>query len=260
MSEGGGSGPVIGVFDSGMGGLTVLRALIEAEASARYLYLGDTARLPYGTKSEATVKRYALLLGRFLVHRGVDLLVVACNTVSAVALDVLEAELNIPVIGVVGPGAAAAVAAGGPIAVLGTEATIGSGAYPRAIARLDPSLEVRSRACPLFVPLVEEGWTAGDVPRRVAEHYLDGLGDARTILLGCTHYPLLAEVVHKVVPAATVVDSASVVAAEVKTRTGGGYGCGPDVRYFVTDSPARFLKLGPLFLGREPGSVELIDV
>ena len=251
----------IGVFDSGMGGLTVLRALLAAGVADRYLYLGDTARLPYGTKSEATIRRYALLLGRFLVERGVGMLVVACNTVSALALDVLESELAIPVVGVLEPGARAAVASGGPIGVLGTEATVRSGAYARAIERLAPGVLVRSQACPLFVPLVEEGWSAGEVPLRVAERYLEPLHGVRTLLLGCTHYPLLAGVLAKVLPEARIVDSATTVAAETARLLGGPRrGTPPDVRYFVTDSPDRFLRLGSLFLGHDLTGVELIDV
>lgn len=253
--------PTIGVFDSGMGGLTVLHALLERRVAERILYLGDTARLPYGTKSAATVTRYALTLGRHLIAQGVDFLVVACNTVSAVALDELTDALGVPLVGVVEAGARAAASAGGPIAVLGTEATVASGAYPRAIARLAPALEVRSIACPLFVPLVEEGWTGGEVPRQVAERYLGHLrGGVRTVLLGCTHYPLLSEVIAAAVVGASVVDPAAVVAEEVHARLGSPTVASTEVQFSVTDGAERFLRLGRRILKRDLGKVDLVDV
>ena len=249
----------VGVFDSGMGGLTVLRELLRRPPAARLLYLGDTARLPYGTKSRATVERYALKLGGFLAARGIDLLVVACNTASAVALDALAASLRVPVVGVVEPGARAAVRAGGRVGVLGTEATILSGAYTAAITRLAPAAEVAAVACPLFVPLVEEGWTEGEVPRLVARRYLGELGPVETLLLGCTHYPLLAPLLADEAPGAAVVDSATALADEVRGRLG-EFGGEPEVRFFVTDGAERFMTLGSRILGHPLGEVELIDV
>ena len=249
----------IGIFDSGMGGLTVLRALLDARAAPRFIYLGDTARLPYGTKSPETVRRYAVNLAQQLTERGVDLIVVACNTVSAVALDALDGA-GVPVIGVVEPGARAAARSGGPVGVLGTEATILSGAYERALARVDPSITVRSKACPLFVPLVEEGWIEGEVPIAVAESYVENLGEIRTLLLGCTHYPVLRDVLAKVLPGVTIVDSAEAVLDDVLVHVGGhGLDREPEVEYLVTDGAERFIHLGRRLLGREL-TVELIDV
>jgi glutamate racemase len=194
----------LGVFDSGLGGLTVVRALRAAAPSERIVYLGDTARVPYGTRSPDTVVRYARSCARVLTARGVKALVVACNTVSAVALEMLRAELDLPVLGVIEPGARAALAAaestpGGEgdahrIGVLGTPGTIASGAYPRAVSRLSTRYEVVAQAAPLLVPLVEEGWVEGDVPRLAIRRYVEPLVRARVrvIVLGCTHYPALA--------------------------------------------------------------------
>jgi glutamate racemase len=254
----------IGVFDSGMGGLTVLRALQRRLPQERFIYLGDTARLPYGTKSPATVARYAVRLGEHLIERGVDLLVVACNTVSAVALEAV-AELGVPVVGVITAGARAAVASGGPIGVLGTEATIESGAYVRAIMALDANIAVHARACPLFVPLVEEGWTEGEVPRTVAERYLGDLGPVRTLLLGCTHYPLLQGVLQQAAPGVAIVDAAQAVADDVVAATGlvGSDTAGnasASTGYLVTDGAARFVALGGRIMGHDLANVELIDV
>src|SRR5438270_6341403 len=192
----------IGVFDSGVGGLTVLRTLLERLPNEHTVYLGDTARVPYGTRSGEVVTRYALLSARHLATHGIKLLVVACNTVSAHSLPALAEALPIPVVGVIEPGAQAAAARtrGGAIAVLGTPATVASGAYQAALRRLAPLSQVVARACPLFVPLAEEGWTDGEVPRLVAERYLVDLrrSGADTVLLGCTHYSLLASVISQV--------------------------------------------------------------
>src|SRR5437588_2315188 len=210
----------IGVFDSGVGGLTVLRALTARLPHEHTIYLGDTARVPYGTRSREVVTRYALLCGRYLAAQGIKMLVVACNTVSADSLPALADALPIPVVGVIEPGAQAAAARtkGGTIAVLGTPATIASGAYQAALRRLAPLSAVVARACPLFVPLAEEGWTDGDVPRLVAERYLADLRRAGvdTALLGCTHYPLLARTIAEVLgPSVHVVDSAEATAGAV---------------------------------------------
>src|SRR2546421_2730533 len=210
----------IGVFDGGVGGLTVLRTLIEKLPHEHTVYLGDTARVPYGTRSAETVTRYALLCARHLAGQGIKMLVVACNTVSADSLPALADALPIPVVGVIEPGAQAAAARtrGGAIAVLGTPATVASGAYQAALRRLAPLSSVLARACPLFVPLAEEGWTDGEVPRLVAERYLADLRRARadTVLLGCTHYPLLANVIAEVMgPGPALVDSAQATAEAV---------------------------------------------
>jgi len=266
----------IGVFDSGLGGLTVARALRDALPGEDLVYLGDTARVPYGTRSAATVVRYAQGCGRRLVERGVKLLVVACNTVSAVALDALRIELDIPVIGVIEPGARAGVAAtrSGRIGVLATPGTVLSGAYPRAIAGESSRVEVFQQAAPLLVPLVEEGWLDGDVPALAVRRYLAPLAahDVDTLVLGCTHYPLLAPVIRAeaeraVGHAVRVVDGAEATATELRAfladrdlacgRTEGG-----SLRLLVTDLPGRFAEVASRFVGIDVSSlpVEAIDL
>jgi len=259
----------IGVFDSGVGGLTVLRALLSRLPHEHTIYLGDTARVPYGTRSREVVTRYALLCARHLAARGIKLLVVACNTVSADSLPALAGLLPIPVVGVIEPGAqeAAVRTRGGTIAVLGTPATVASGAYQAALRRLAPLAKVEARACPLFVPLAEEGWTDGDVPRLVAERYLGDLrrAGADTVLLGCTHYPLLASVIGEVMgPGPALVDSAHATAEAVaQLLAGRGMARRDGVahhRTLCTDVPDRFHRMAERFLGRPVDSVELIDL
>jgi len=260
----------LGVFDSGLGGLTVVRALREALPGERIVYLGDTARVPYGTRSAEVVTRYALLSARHLAARGIKLLVVACNTVSAQSLPALAAALPIPVVGVIEPGAAAAAARskGGNIAVLATPGTVASGAYQAALRRLLPLSSVVARACPLFVPLAEEGWIDGEVPRLVAERYLSDLrrGGIDTALLGCTHYPLLARVISEVLgPQVTIVDSAEATAASVALlleKHGLARTTGPSPRHktICTDMPDRFRAIAERFLGRPVEAVELVDL
>ncbi len=268
----------IGVFDSGVGGLTVLRALTRALPHEDFLYLGDTARLPYGTKSPESIRRYALQAAALLRDRGVKCLVVACNTASAVALDDLAAEFApVPVLGVVEPGAAAACAATrtGRIVVVATESTVRGGAYQAAIRRCRPAASVEARACPLFVAFAEEGWTDGPVIEAVIHRYLDGLFAARegatpdTLVLGCTHFPVLAGAIRSVLgEAIAIVDSAETTAAAlvgVLDRAGlrrpaerpGGH-----VRLLATDSAERFARVGGTFLGRSlrPGDVEVVDL
>ena len=263
-------GAPIGVFDSGVGGLTVLRTLIERLPHEHTVYLGDTARVPYGTRSGEVVTRYALLSARHLVSYGIKALVVACNTVSAHSLPVLQESLPIPVIGVIEPGAqtAAARTRGGTIAVLGTPATIASGAYQAALRRLAPLSRVVARACPLFVPLAEEGWTEGEVPRLVAERYLADLrrSGVDTAVLGCTHYPLLARTIAEVLgrevsivdsAAATAEATASLLASRGLLRPAGGVA---RHRTLCTDVPERFRAVAERFLGRPVESVELVDL
>lgn len=256
----------IGIFDSGVGGLTVQRALLDALPGADTIYLGDTARLPYGTKSAATVTQYSLRSARLLEARGIDLLVVACNTASAVALPALRAALPVPVIGVVEPGARAAVKAtsGGRIGVIGTAGTIGSGAYTAALHALRPDAVVVAWACPLFVPLAEEGWTdpADEVVRGVVRRYLAPLKAARidTLVLGCTHYPLLKAAIAAELPGVTLVDSAETVAAEVKALLPAPAGRVATHQFLVTDTPERFLAVAGRFLGRPVESAEHVDV
>lgn len=258
----------VGIFDSGIGGLTVLAELRRRFPEEHFLYLGDTARLPYGTKSPETVVRYALTAARLLVARRVKLLVVACNTASSLALDPLRAAVPVPVLGVVEPGARAAVAAtSGHVGVIGTESTIASSAYVRAVQALLPGARVLTRACPLFVPLAEEGWFDHSVTRQVAETYLADLAGAGidTLILGCTHYPLLRGAIAAAVgPGVTLVDSAAAVADEVdaertSARLGGGSRGGLEL--LVTDAAARFARIATYILGDPlPAPLELVDL
>jgi glutamate racemase len=268
----------IGVFDSGVGGLTVLRALRERLPGENFIYLGDTARLPYGTKSPDTVLRYSLQCADALIRRHIRCLVVACNTASASALDALRLRHpTLPIIGVIEPGAQAAVAASASqhIAVIATEGTIGGGAYERAIHRLNRSARVTSQACSLFVSLAEEGWTAGPIVEAVARRYLDPIfqsDDAPdTLVLGCTHFPALAAGLRAVLPAqVTIVDSAATTAAaavrqlhesaiDEAATAGGARG---SVVWLATDGAARFARVGSTFLGEalRAESVEIIDL
>jgi glutamate racemase len=259
----------IGVFDSGVGGLTVARALKARLPGERILYLGDTARLPYGTKSAETVTRYTQANVGFLEARGVKAVVIACNTASALALDRLDTKL--PHWGVVEPGAErAAMLSRGRVGVLATEATIASDAYGRALRRARPELEVMSRACPLFVPLVEEGWLDDPVTEAVARRYLEPLLAARidTLLLGCTHYPLLAPLLARIAgEGVRLVDSGSAVSERVadglaRLALAAEDGFGPyatDDHFCVTDASARFARIAEEFVGR-PLELELVDL
>lgn len=266
----------IGLFDSGVGGLTVLDAVARRLPAEDLLYLGDTARLPYGTKSPETVRRYARRAVSLLLSRGVKALVVACNTASALALDAIVEEAgNVPVVGVVGPGARAALArarglvgpaAEAPVAVLATEATVASDAYGRAIRALDPFRTVMNVACPLFVPLAEEGWTENEVARAAARLYLAPVVEAgaKIVVLGCTHYPLLAATIAEALPAGTLlVDSAASAAAELDALLGPlARRDGPpgETHLLVTDSSERLRRVAGRFLGREAAALELVDL
>ena len=277
----------LGVFDSGLGGLTVVHALLEALPEERIVYLGDTARVPYGTRSAETVIRYAKSCARVLTDRGIKALVVACNTVSAVALDVLRAELDLPVVGVVVPGASAAVtaaeaaaresAAPVKVGVLGTQGTIGSGAYPRAVSQISTRLEVVGQPAPLLVPLVEEGWLEGQVPELAVERYVAPLIDAGAgvIVLGCTHYPLLKATIERVAErvaghAVPVVDSALATAHAVlelvNERRIVPAPPGPErshaerLELLVTDLPKSFATVASRFLGEAVVDVQQIDL
>lgn len=259
----------IGIFDSGLGGLTVLRSVVKRLPHESIVYLGDTARVPYGTKSADTVVRYARSCARILLERGIKMLVVACNTASACALDALRDELEVPVVGVIEPGAAAAVrqTRNGRIGVIGTAGTMQSQAYPDAIHGLNPGLEVFCKACPLFVPLVEEGWTEGSVATEVARAYLSEIMDRSvdTLVLGCTHYPLLRPVIADVMgPEVALVDSAESTADVVMEVLAGVGGASADAepqhRFLVSDSPGSFAAVGQRFLGWDIGNVEWVDV
>jgi glutamate racemase len=269
----------IGVFDSGVGGLTVLKALEAALPHERFIYLGDTARLPYGTKSPGTVQRYAVQAAHALVQRGVKALVIACNTASAVALDALrDAYRPLPVFGVVDPGAEAACreSRNGRIAVIATESTVRGGAYQRAILSRRPDARVLARPCPLLVSLAEEGWIDGDVPERVVDAYLgawlheDSHPDC--LLLGCTHFPILAPLMQRIGgPALTLVDSAATTAIAVSSALAGSglassrrtVASGADRRTLLaSDGRERFARVGRHFLGEAltVDAVELVDL
>lgn len=255
----------IGIFDSGVGGLTVLREIMQVLPQEDTLYFGDTARVPYGTKSPETVTQYSGEIASFLVKRDIKLLVVACNTASAVALPTLKRQLSIPVVGVIEPGArrAVEVTRSGRIGVIGTAGTIRSSAYTRAIKRLKPDAEVLTRACPLFVPLAEEGWTDNQVARLTAQVYLQELKDAAvdTLVLGCTHYPLLKPVIADVMgPEVTLVDSAEETARTVAAILADAGLLRPasergNHNYYVSDIPAGFVRVGNRFLGGKLGDV-----
>jgi glutamate racemase len=274
----------IGVFDSGVGGLTVLNALRRALPGERFLYLGDTARLPYGTKSQATVQRYAVQAAQILVDRGVKALVIACNTASAVALAALQREhAALPVFGVVEPGArAAAAASAGRVVVLATESTISGGAYQRALLALRPGLRVSGRPCPLLVALAEEGRHAGEIVRLAIEDYLRGLlppagrtrvvapAEPLTVLLGCTHFPVFRPLIESLLGGAahgvTVVDSAATTAAAVAAEVAAGRvasapaDLGGGIHLLATDGAARFRRVGRYFLDEPIAEVDLVDL
>ena len=270
----------IGVFDSGVGGLTVLDALRKRLPAERFMYLGDTARLPYGSKSPETVRRYARQAAGRLVERGVKLLVIACNTASAVAVDDLaQAFAPLPVFGVIEPGAEAACAASktGHVLVIGTEGTVRGGAYQRALLGRRSDLKVDAVACPMFVALAEEGWTDGPIAEAVARRYLEIelAGPERTrvdtVVLGCTHFPVLRGVIERVCgPGVNLVDSARTTAQAVADLL--GMPSTPDmpdpstpanaVRFLATDAPERFARVGGVFLGApiRVDDVELVDL
>ena len=264
----------IGVFDSGLGGLTVARAIRAALPGEDILYLGDTARVPYGARSTRTIMRYARACADTLEARGIKLLVVACNTVSAVALDMLRVELDMPVLGVIEPGARAAVAATltHKIGVIGTTSTVASGAYPRAVAALSSRAEVFPVAAPLLVPLVEEGWLEGDVPRLAIERYLSVLAPCGvdTVVLGCTHYPMLRGLIQQIVAEklganARVVDSAEATALELANSLAGRGLSGARTQQgalhlMVTDRPQMFGEMAARFLGHAVDDVEIVDL
>jgi glutamate racemase len=267
----------IGVFDSGFGGLTVLKALLPLIPAAHYIYLGDTARLPYGSKSRETIARYAVSSARYLHEQGADLLVIACNTATALALEDIRDALPIPVIGVIQPGAEAARQSTGTsteatVLVLATDATIQSHAYARALSALN--LDACEKACPLLVPLVEEGWTTHPVTDEVLRIYLtEAFAKApatRTLLLGCTHYPLLEPAIHRVLSTLhhplTIIDSAKATAQTTAQAVAARFpnlvptGTEPTCTFYATDSIEKFQRLGSAFLGRPLDKVNLLDL
>lgn len=261
--------PAIGVFDSGVGGLTVVRVLMERLPTERILYFGDTARVPYGVKSNETIVQYARQIAEFLLQRQVKVLVVACNTMSAVALDAIKELSEVPVLDVLHAGARSAAKAtrSKVVGIIGTPATINSNAYARAIQGVDPDIRVFSQACALFVPLVEEGWLDHPVTRLTAMEYLKRVlsHDLDTLVLGCTHYPLLKPVIQEVVGSRiTLVDSAEAMAeetAEVLSRLNlwNPRHMPPEHQFWVTDLPLRFQAIGERFLGRVLHDVRLVQ-
>lgn len=260
----------IGIFDSGIGGLTVARAIFERLPAESTIYFGDTARVPYGPKSPDTVRRYSLEILDWLLRQGVKAVVIACNTSTAHALDTLRAASPVPVLGVIEPGARAAAQAtrGGGIGIIGTAGTVASEAYPRAIRRILPEARIAQAACPLLVPLVEEGWFEHPATRLVAEEYLatikrDGVD---TLVLGCTHYPLLKRLLHEVMgPGVALIDSAEETAKGVAAALAeGGIASGTagagSHRFVVSDDQARFLQVGARFLGDRLGHPDLVPL
>src|SRR5215831_15685618 len=287
--------PTIGVFDSGFGGLTVLKALLELVPDADYVYFGDTARLPYGSKSVETVARYAVEAAHFLETHGAQMLVIACNTATALAFDRICTAAHVPVVGVVEPGAEAAASAtkNQKVVVIGTEATVSSHAYRKALE--NKGLQAREKACPLLVPLVEEGWTEHSITEQVARIYLtevfaDGFHNADTMVLGCTHYPLIKPLLRRVAPShVSIVDSAEstarAVSAHFKELLPASASpqnevpqAGPErsrrvspnlrdlgesvprLKFFATDSTEKFRRLGQMFLGHSIENVEHVDL
>jgi len=260
----------IGIFDSGIGGLTVARALYERLPHESTIYFGDTARVPYGPKSPDTVRRYSLEILHWLLTQGVKAVVIACNTSTAHALEALQAESPVPVIGVIDPGARSAVATPhrGPIGVIGTAGTIASSAYARAIQKAKPGATVEQRACPLFVPLVEEGWFEHPAAELIAREYLDPLKQAGVdvLVLGCTHYPLLKPLLQRIMGSDTrLIDSGEETAGVVAEalRTAGleaPSSARASHRFVVSDDEARFRQVGARFIGERLGRAEVVPL
>jgi glutamate racemase len=269
----------IGIFDSGVGGLTVYKALHERLPNERFVYLGDTARVPYGTKSLATVERYAVENSKFLEAHGIKLLVVACNTASALALPAIRKSIKVPVIGVIEPGSRAAVevAQGSAIGVIATEATVQSHAYAKAIAAMGASGKVTERACPLFVPLAEEGWADTNVAHTVARDYLHDFTETppAALVLACTHYPILRDVISDTVGKdVTLIDSGAATAADVESLLESSDLTHEDAlalyqerqlcddldHFYVTDAAERFAKVAERFLGSAPSILEAVEI
>jgi glutamate racemase len=270
----------IGIFDSGVGGLTVYRALHSRLPNERFTYLGDTARVPYGTKSLATVERYALENSSFLASRGIKVLVVACNTASALALPRIREKIGLDVVGVIGPGARKAVAEtqnknGKPkIGVIATEATVLSDAYAEAIRRTEVDVDIIQSACPLFVPLAEEGWTKEPETYSIAKKYLEKMAGVDALVLGCTHYPILRQVIQETVGAGVMLIDSGVAAAEETAQLLIDKGltstsvidtkerrlCDDVDHFYVTDAAERFARVAERFLGVKPAKLEAIEL
>ncbi len=260
----------IGIFDSGIGGLTVFKSVRKEVPNEDIVYFGDTARVPYGTKSKETITKFSINNVQFLEGFDVKMVIVACNTASSLSLQTLQEKFTIPVVGVIEPGARAALecSKNGRIGVIGTKSTVGSNAYETCLKRLDPSVKVYSGACPLFVPFVEEGWLEGDVISQVAHTYLDTLKSFKvdTLILGCTHYPLLERVIQKTIGSKVrLVNSAEETAKEARRLLAklkiaqGPIRQSPSLRFYVSDEPEQFRSLGERFLGTSIQSVAKVD-
>lgn len=260
----------IGVFDSGVGGLTVAREIVNRLPHENLIYLGDTARVPYGTKSERTVIAYSKGNAEFLVSKGIKLLVVACNTASSVSLPTLSGDLDIPVLGVIEPGArkAAGITKTGKVGVIGTYSTIRSNAYKNALERISPEIEVFSKPCPLFVGLADEGWTEGEITELIARQYLSNLKETGidVLVLGCTHYPLLKTVIQKIMGEdITLVDSAEETALEIESVLGRLGELNNDTsnvtrEFYLTDVSDTFVSIAGRFLGERIENIEMVDI
>ena len=260
----------IGVFDSGIGGLTVVKKMLSMLPNEKIIYFGDTARVPYGSKSNSTIIEYANQDAKFLYNKNVKLIIAACNTASSVALDNLREQFDIPIIGMIEPGAKYALSKtkNGKIGVVGTHSTINNEAYSIKLKRLSSEIEVFEKACPLFVPLAEEGWTDHRATELIAEEYLEELinKEIDTLVLGCTHYPVLTEIIQKIMgPEVTLVDSGTAAALEVETYLS-GIGLRNDSnqigkhQYYVSDLPNKFKTIAERFLGTELDHIEKIDI
>ncbi|MCR4416559.1 MAG: glutamate racemase [Ignavibacteria bacterium] len=260
----------IGVFDSGIGGLTVVKELMQILPNESIVYFGDTARVPYGTKSEKTIKEYSIQNTKFLLSKNVKIIVIACNTASAVALSEIQSMTELPVVGVIKPGAEAAVknTKNKRVAVIGTTATIQSKAYEKEIKLIDPSIEVYGKACPLFVPIVEEGWSNHKIAQLAAEEYLSELKKKSidTMVLGCTHYPLLKDTIQKVIGEDVILVDSGVETARVvkqileKENLINQSTLKPNYSFFVSDLPQKFREVGEMFLGRQIENLVKVDL
>ncbi len=259
----------IGIFDSGIGGLTVVKRLTSFLPNENVIYFGDTARVPYGSKSNETVIEYSIQDAQFLSKKNIKLLIVACNTASSVAIDVLKEKFNLPVIGMIEPGAKLALekTKNKRIGVIGTYATIGNSAYAKQLRTIDPATQVFEKACPLFVPLAEEGWTHHDATKLIAEEYLEEFKrhEIDTLILGCTHYPILADIIHEVMgDDVALIDSGTAASLVVENHLDGrGLKNSSNMlgthHFFVSDVPKKFKEIAERFLGREIEHVERVD-
>ena len=259
----------IGVFDSGIGGLTVVKRFLSSLPNENIIYFGDTARVPYGSKSNSTVIEYSLQDARFLINKNVKAIVVACNTASSVAIDEIKKIFEVPVIGMIGPGSKAAIkkTKNKKIGVIGTRATISNSAYSKRLKSYDDSLEIFEKACPLFVPLAEEGWIHHEATYKIAEEYLSELREKEidTLVLGCTHYPLLSDVIQAVIGKGVKLIDSGVASAEVvkeelkKDNLLSDSKVKGKSEFFVSDIPAKFKEIAELFLGEPINDVHKVD-